>query len=164
MNIGRIYVPNPQKWVRYYQNMSNGNHNPYVTRMQTGSGLGSTGGVISNSSSTFMIPIENNEHVKRPHSMDKINVEMVSPAQQTVEQANDELRRSKSIKRKKSIKHNQSKNRLSAKRTSTKQQSKSKKLKSKKLKRNKGLKTKRPQKQKSTKISKKKRFSDDIFT
>ncbi|VDI77647.1 Hypothetical predicted protein [Mytilus galloprovincialis] len=96
----RMYVPNPQKWVKYYENMAKGNHNPYIN--QSGDGKRKqVGGSLIGSQGTFMIPIENVDHLENQNSSNPLTVQLVSPAQQTVEQAKTELQvLKKGIKRK----------------------------------------------------------------
>lgn len=96
----RMYVPNPQKWVKYYENMAKGNHNPYIN--QSGGGKRKqVGGSLIGSQGTFMIPIENVDHLENQNSSNPLTVQLVSPAQQTVEQAKTELQvLKKGIKRK----------------------------------------------------------------
>ncbi|CAC5395727.1 unnamed protein product [Mytilus coruscus] len=86
----RMYVPNPQNWVKYYENILKGNHNPYIN--QNGGGKRKqVGGSLIGSPGTFMIPIENVDHLENQNSSDPLTVKLVSPAQQTVEQAKTEL-------------------------------------------------------------------------
>ncbi|CAG2255207.1 unnamed protein product [Mytilus edulis] len=82
----RMYVPNPQKWVKYYENMAKGNHNPYINQSWDGKRK-QVGGSLFGSQGTFMIPIENVDHLENQNSSNPLTVQLVSPAQQTVEQA-----------------------------------------------------------------------------
>ncbi|CAC5423992.1 unnamed protein product [Mytilus coruscus] len=84
--------------------MAKGNHNPYIN--QNGGGKRKqVGGSLIGSPGTFMIPIENVDHLENQNSSNPLTVKLVSPAQQTVEQAKTELQvLKKAIKRKASPK------------------------------------------------------------
>jgi len=94
-----MYVPNVEKWMHFYKNITSGKANPYnISR-----GIKQRGWSISGNSNEFMIPIDqhskDSRNTKPVHSLD---INMVSPAQQTVEQAKSEIDRVKTLKRKKS--------------------------------------------------------------
>lgn len=102
MSFKHLYIPNPQKWVKYYENTGSGKHNPYVQHM-SGRGLShQTGGSISTNSRRFMVPIDQHVSEVTPNNMsDKVTLQMVSPTQQTIDQAKSEIHRhKKGIKRK----------------------------------------------------------------
>ena len=69
MNRSKLYVPNPQKWISFFEQKSK----------QTGGG-GRKG----------IFPVKDTAVTTRPNSL---TVEVVSPAQQTVERAKSELER-----------------------------------------------------------------------
>lgn len=91
------------------------------------------GGSLIGSQGTFMIPIENVDHLENQNSSNPLTVQLVSPAQQTVEQAKTELPvLKKGIKRKASPQPlSLTKNRRTVKtsRALQKRKSRSKKLK-----------------------------------
>lgn len=90
-----MYVPDPKHWINYYKNVWNGNLNPYLTP----NGKQQHGGGLMRSSKQFMIPIESDSR-KSTHSSDVPPVQLVSPVEQVVNQAKEEIR--EGIKRKKS--------------------------------------------------------------
>ena len=78
----QMYVPDPQKWIEYYRNGSNGHTNSYIehaNKLQRGGGL-------MGSPKQFVIPIENDTHTK-PNTTSLPKVQLVSPAEQVVQQA-----------------------------------------------------------------------------
>ena len=90
MNVSKMYVPNVGKWIKYYQDIVDGKKSSYNherTVKQRGSGL-------SNNSSEFMIPIDSNEtQGEKALPARRMDVDLVSPVQQVVEQAKSELKR-----------------------------------------------------------------------
>lgn len=91
-----MYVPNAQKWVKYYENMAKGYHNPYVD--QTGGKQKQIGGSLAGTRGSFMVPVGDTTTPVNTHESTPMKVELVSPSQQVVEQAKAELQ-VKSIKR-----------------------------------------------------------------
>jgi len=93
----KMYIPNTQKWIQYYQNLGKNGHNPYLhysqrDRKQIG------GGSLSGSPQQFITPV-GPEH-KSDHE-EKVTVNLVSPVQQSIDQAKDEVKRNRQgIKRK----------------------------------------------------------------
>lgn len=88
----KMYVPDPKKWIDYYKNVSNGHINPYIAY----GNKHQTGGALMGSTKQFMIPIENNTNVMPSHD-NLPKLQLISPAEQVVQQAKDELK--KGIKR-----------------------------------------------------------------
>lgn len=88
----KLYVPDPTKWIDYYRNVSNGHMNPYIVY----GNKNQTGGALMGSRTQFMIPIKNKTHVT-DQQKDLPKLQLVSPAEQVVQQAKDELK--KDIKR-----------------------------------------------------------------
>lgn len=88
--MNKMYIPNPQKWVKYYENMAKGYHNPFVD--QKGGRTKQIGDSLSGSQGSFMIPIEETSTAANSHPTNHVKVELVSPSQQVVEQAKSELR------------------------------------------------------------------------
>lgn len=71
-----MYIPDPQKWINYYRNVSTGHINPYIAyenKLQRGGGLMSA-------PKQFMIPIEKDTHTK-PKTTNLPKVQLVSPAE-----------------------------------------------------------------------------------
>lgn len=89
----QMYVPDPKHWINYYKNVWNGNVNPYLTP----NGKQQHGGGLMRSSKQFMIPIESDTHTTTK-STDVPPVQLVSPVEQVVNQAKEEIR--EGIKRK----------------------------------------------------------------
>lgn len=90
----QMYVPDPNRWINYYKNVGSGNINPYLTPH----GKQQHGGGLMRSSKQFMIPIENDSRMTT-NSADVPPVQLVSPVEQVVNQAKEEIR--EGIKRKK---------------------------------------------------------------
>lgn len=88
MDIARMYVPNPQKWMNNYHSVATGNRNGYVEN-KTGR-VRQRGGSLGSTTSGFMEFIEDT-HLKgkptQPH------VDMVSPVKQTEDQAMYQIKR-----------------------------------------------------------------------
>ena len=94
-----MYIPDTQKWIHYYQNLGKNGHNPYTNYSHHGKKqIG--GGSISGSPRQFITPIG------QPSKFDqgeKYTINLVSPVQQTIDQAKDEVERTEQgIKRKRS--------------------------------------------------------------
>lgn len=107
MDSNKVYVPNPQKWIRYYESMAKGSHNPYVGQNGGNSGK-QMGGSLVGSPGTFMVPIETHKDSKS-HQADPMTIKLVSPSEQVVQQAKAELQiEKKGIKRKNPLKKNSS--------------------------------------------------------
>jgi hypothetical protein len=84
----KMYVPDPKTWIDYYRNASTGYVNPfnaYGNKNQRGGGL-------MNSPKQHLIPIENSTHEKPTTTPDLPKMEFISPAEQVVQQAKDELK------------------------------------------------------------------------
>lgn len=97
MNADKMYIPNMEKWSKYYQNVIQGKSNAYITHMQNGS---------------FMIPIEkpSTQSSTTTNSAEtSCNVRLVSPTAQMVEMAKESLEDEgvyiKEKKRKRKISH-----------------------------------------------------------
>lgn len=121
------------------------------------------GGALIGSSKQFMIPLENKKHSK-PQQMDLPKVQLVSPAEQVVQQAKDELR--EGIKRKRTEhsvipKKRRRRSNTSKKRTSKKITNTTKKRNQNKKRRLK--KSNQQQSKKSNKIRKLKTLSKRTF-
>ena len=106
MNKNQLYIPNHEKWVKYYEKLGTTEH-PIYFRPGNRKLLGKMGGSIGKRGEKRIIPIENATH-KVSTDASKLKVELVSPVQQVVEQAASEINREKNIKRKSSPSKNQS--------------------------------------------------------
>lgn len=84
----KMYVPDPKTWINYYKNANHFSVNGYKNQR---------GGGLMNSPKEYLIPIENNTREKPPIA-DLPKLEFISPAEQVVQQAKDELK--EGIKRK----------------------------------------------------------------
>lgn len=93
MDVANLYVPQIEKWTKYYDKVANGSYNSYTDHMDRG--VNQRGGSIAGSADGFMVPID--KHAKNQTAQidnNQVSVQMVSPAQMTTEQAKQELRRS----------------------------------------------------------------------
>ncbi|MES9902024.1 MAG: hypothetical protein ABW168_04990 [Sedimenticola sp.] len=154
MNSQNIYIPNIQKWVRYYDAVAKKTHNSYTDSVN--SGVNQRGGSISGSTNNFMVPIDT--HSIPSADKPDVKVEMVSPAQQDVERARSEMKRSVYI-RKRLNKKKKSTRKISRNKNRRKNKSKRKATKKhKKIKRNSQKKVLKKNKPKG-----KKKFQRDIF-
>ena len=82
----KLYVPDPNKWVKYYQGVVTGKTNPYAEQMTK-----QIGGSIKRMSNQFLIPVGDRHKTTDQPSTD-VKLQLVSPAQQVVEQAKDEIK------------------------------------------------------------------------
>lgn len=151
-----MYIPNTQKWIQYYQNLSSDGHNPYINHTYRG-GKQIGGGSLSGSPQQFITSIGPPQKGKND---DKVVVNLVSPVQQSIDQAKDEVKRNmQGIKRKRkqdnvsSVRKRGRKQTQKGKPTSKETSSVKKLIKKKVIKKA----VKRLTKQKSKKHSKKKR-------
>ena len=93
----KMCIPNTQKWIHYYQNLGKDEHNPYVNYSHwRGQQIG--GGFLSGSPQQCITPVGPSH--KGGHD-EKGTVNLVSPVQQSIDQAKDEVKRNiQGIKRK----------------------------------------------------------------
>lgn len=117
-----MYVPDFKKWVSYYANVTKENNNPFLNRLQRGGGKETQiGGSLSGSPASFMVPIGSTHDNNKPTSPGKMSVNMISPAEQTVQMAKKQLNRKKrAIKRKNKAPSNHSAKRTPSVRTTKK--------------------------------------------
>jgi len=102
------YIPDPQKWVRYYEQLTKEEYNPHMNNSNRKNIQ--KGGSLNNSTVGFMDPIDH-----KPIQQTSSKIKVVSPAQQIVEQPKSEIDRSTSTStRTKRIR--QSSNRIHVKR------------------------------------------------
>ena len=81
--------------MQYYKNIAEGKVNSYTTNRSTNQ----RGGSISGKANDFMIAIDDGQNEKETPSK-TLNVSLVSPSQQTVDQAKSEINHEKTLKRK----------------------------------------------------------------
>lgn len=113
MDISKLYIPNTNKWIKYYEDLQNGKK-PYANGYI---GMNQNGGSIASMNATYMIPVE--KHINHHNTENKpIPFKVVSPAQGVVDRAKSEVKRSvteqtdlKKIKRRESSKKSRSKRR-----------------------------------------------------
>ncbi|CAG2234830.1 unnamed protein product [Mytilus edulis] len=84
-NTDKMYIPNVNQWTRYYQNVVSGQSNAYVNHMKSGYNKGSQSG-------SFMIPISNKSYPIRAEKENNFVVRLVSPSEQIVNQAKEEIK------------------------------------------------------------------------
>lgn len=89
MDVSKMYVPNPQKWISYDEQIARGEHNAYINNKNRRTVQ--KGGSIGRSTVGFMDSIEPSS------SRQKLSerIELVSPVQQVVDQAKSEIDRIK---------------------------------------------------------------------
>ena len=105
MNQNQLYIPNHEKWVKYYEELGTTEH-PIYFQPGNRKNLGKTSGSIGKRGEKGIIPIETATH-KLSNNVGKLKVELVSPVQQVVEQAASEINRENNIKRNSSPSKNQ---------------------------------------------------------
>ncbi len=90
MNSQKMYIPNMEKWSKYYENVVQGKNNSYINYMHN---MGKNG--------SFMIPVEKPTTVKDSTAIanEKCKIQLVSPSAQMVEMAKETLQE-EGIKRK----------------------------------------------------------------
>ena len=93
MNADKMYIPDPQKWYRNYQNSMKGKSNAYITHLQNGG------------TDTFMIPLDKRAFTTNDKKKDKVEIRLVAPSQQVVNMAKEELENEQTIKSRKRKKH-----------------------------------------------------------
>lgn len=132
MDVRNIYVSSAQRWIKYYDNARKWNTIPYINKHGV---VNQTCGSLINNSKQFMIPMTSSSTAnKASTNSSKMMVNMVSPAEQTVQMAEKQLKNNPEelIKRKRrSSKAHYSKRR---RRTRTGKKINHKKLKKNKLK------------------------------
>jgi len=105
------YIPDPQKWVRYYEQLTKEEYNPHMNNSNRKNIQ--KGGSLNNSTVGFMDPIDH-----KPIQQTSSKIKVVSPAQQIVEQAKSEIDRSSSTSTR-TKRRRQSSNRIHVKRRRT---------------------------------------------
>jgi len=97
----KMHIPNTQKWIHYYQNLGKDGHNPYVNYAHR-RGKQIDGGSLSGSPQQCITRVGPSH--KGGHD-GKVTVNVVSPVQQSIDQAKDEVKRNmQGIKRKRADK------------------------------------------------------------
>ncbi|CAC5409973.1 unnamed protein product [Mytilus coruscus] len=89
MNVNKMYIPNTPKWIQFYNNVGKSEHNPYIKYAHK-QGKQTGGGSLTGSPRQFMTPIgppQKGEHDE------KVTVKLVSPVEQTTNQAKNEVKR-----------------------------------------------------------------------
>ena len=100
MDVNKLCIPNASKWISYYHNSVNGKNNPFLTKLQNGGKIGNQiGGSLSGGRSSFMVPIESNTSQNKQSSSNNMLVNMVSPTEQTVQMAENQIK-NRGVKRK----------------------------------------------------------------
>ena len=80
MNADKMYIPDKDKWMNYYQSVIQGKNNSYLTHMQSGG-----------KNATFMIPIQKHASALSEKS-DPVKIQLVSPSVQMVDMAKQTLK------------------------------------------------------------------------
>lgn len=105
MNHNHQYVPNYEKWIKFYESVGTSEHPIYFHSGKISDKK--INGTINKIEQNRIIPIETRDQ-KCTDKTPGLKVEFVSPAQQIVEQATSEIKREKGIKRKYTPTKNQS--------------------------------------------------------
>ena len=82
-----MYVPNNELWIKFYEKVGTLQHPKHMMRRQT-----QLGGSISKTASQRIIPIDKKPQSRDAEGVTNIKVNLVSPSEQTVQQAETELK------------------------------------------------------------------------
>ncbi|CAC5368823.1 unnamed protein product [Mytilus coruscus] len=97
MDSNKMYVPDIQKWINFYQNSTKEIHNSYPEHK--GGQTRQIGGSLTGGERSVVVPIEKRSNTTNEQG--PVTLKLVSPSQQVVEQAKSELATvRKGIKRK----------------------------------------------------------------
>lgn len=159
-----MYVPDYKKWVAYYANITKESHNPFLNRLQRGGrGEMQIGGSLSGNPSSFMVPIGSSHVDNKKLDQNRMTVNMISPTEQTVQMATDQLKNKKRInKKKRKTSRNQSFRRASTVRTPKETRKSQKKKATSKSKKKASSKSKKKAASKSKKIATSKRIKEVV--
>lgn len=142
-----MYVPDHQKWIKYYEKIGQTVHPSSVTGGERWKNQ--RGGSISKTTNNYIIPIESpsNTHAYKNNigAAKSVSVNLISPSQATTNQAQSEIERMRGIKRKRKTKSKTRKITVRDKRrkkTSSTRSSRNRKTLKKKSKRSKDKKNK----------------------
>ena len=95
MDTKLLYVPDHQKWIKYYEKIGQTIHPSSVTGAERWKNQ--RGGSISKTTSNYIIPIESpsNTHKYKNHTSaaKSVSVNLISPSQATTNQARSEIKR-----------------------------------------------------------------------
>ncbi|KAK3107677.1 hypothetical protein FSP39_019681 [Pinctada imbricata] len=95
MDGGKLYIPNAQKWIKFYTQLSKGMVNPYADHTYKGY---QRGGGLKNNTSPFMMPID--KYTKESNDeATQLQINMTSPAEQVVQQAKSEVAQENLVKK-----------------------------------------------------------------
>lgn len=97
MNRHQQYVPNHEKWIKYYETVGSSEHPQYFRSEKTSNRQGAKS--LGKNGENKIIPIEKQSQ-KNATKQPELKVELVSPTKQVIDQASSEIRREKGIKRK----------------------------------------------------------------
>lgn len=79
MNVEKMYLPDKDKWLRYYLNGIEGKNNTYINQLN------------SSESGSFLVPIDKPSTV-HSEKEDVVKLRLVSPSAQMVEMAKESLK------------------------------------------------------------------------
>lgn len=97
MNVKKMYVPDPQKWINFYETMDH-SRNSFLDNDNKRNPKNQVGGSLNGTPKQFMIPV-GKMSPKNRDSSDNVQVKMISPSEQFLEQAKEEVIEKKSNKR-----------------------------------------------------------------
>ena len=103
MNSNKLYIPNPQTWIKYYENVGKNGHNPRIIKRQHGGNQ--IGGSLTGTDNQFIVPIEPPAHMTNT-TQQLENMTMSSPSKQFLEQARHQIKEKKSRHKKKAFSKN----------------------------------------------------------
>ena len=91
MDVTKMYIPNPQKWLNLYKNKSTGNMDSHSMRQHGGNIK--IGGSLMSQSKPDVVPIESSKAISEQKSTDNLRLDMVAPTKQAVDEAKTVMRR-----------------------------------------------------------------------
>ena len=98
MDVTKICIPNPEKWLNFYKNKSTGKMDSHSIRQHGGNTQ--IGGSLMSQSKSDVVPIKSSKPIPEQKSTDNLRLEKVAPSKQAVDEAKTVVRRvRKQIKR-----------------------------------------------------------------
>lgn len=77
MTVSNLYIPNTQKFLRYYDKITSGHHKTYANSLSLYS-LTQRGGSISGNGNELMVPIDDST-LQKPREQENVPVNIISP-------------------------------------------------------------------------------------
>lgn len=119
MDVTKMYIPNPEKWLNFYRNKSTGKMDTHFIRQRGGNTQ--IGGSLMSQSESDVLPNESPKPIAEQKSTDNVRLEMVAPAKHAVDEAKTVVRRVRTqLKKRTTVKRNTSLKRRRTRRFSKK--------------------------------------------